>query len=52
VSLESNLALLDKSLPDIISSGTNTLALDVSISLRQAQTKCNNQNWWTSTEPE
>lgn len=52
VSLKSNLALLDESLSNVVSGGTNTLALDVSISLRQAQTECNNQNWWTSPEPE
>lgn len=52
VTLESNFALLDESLPDVVSGGTNTLALDVSISLRQAQTECNNQNWRTSSEPE
>jgi len=52
VSLECNLALIDEGLPDIVSSGADTLALDISIGLRQAQTESNDQNWWTSSEPE
>jgi hypothetical protein len=52
VSLKSNFAFLDESLAYVVSSGTNTLALDVSISLEQAQTECDDKNWWTSPEPE
>ena len=52
VSLESNLALLDESLPDVVSGRTNTLALDVSIRLRQAQTERNYQHGWAGAEPE
>lgn len=52
VALEGDLTLLDESFPNVVSSGTNTLALDIGISLRQAQTECNNQDWRTGSEPE
>ena len=52
VALKSDLALLDESLANVVSSRTNALALDVSVSLRQAQTECDDQYWWAGSEPE
>ena len=51
VALKSDLALLDESLANVVSSRTNAFALDVSVSLRQAQTECNDKYWWASSEP-
>ena len=51
VTLESDLALFDEGLANVVSSRANTLALDVGISLRQAQAECNDKNWRASSEP-
>jgi hypothetical protein len=49
--LESNLALLDESLPNIVTSSPNTLTLDIRVSLWQAQSKDDEEDRGTRAEP-